>query len=57
MSAFLLPNEAKAYSYKEISFTLDFKTILIAISVSLTLNLVLTLLMIVKRVFKLMDNE
>ena len=35
----------------------DFKNLLFSVSVFLTANLVLTLLMIVKRVFKLMDDE
>jgi hypothetical protein len=35
----------------------DFKNLLFSLSVFLTANLVLTLLMIVKRVFKLMDDE
>lgn len=36
---------------------LDYKSILFALAVFLTANLVLTLLMIVKRVFKLMDDD
>lgn len=37
--------------------TFDFKNLLFSASVFLTANLVLTLLMIVKRVFKLMDDD
>lgn len=61
MIAFLAPaepskKEVSGFIWTHIS-ALDYKSILFAFAVFLTANLVLTLLMIVKRVFKLMDDE
>lgn len=48
---------AAAEGYWAIIVGFDYKNLLFSLSVFLTANLVLTLLMIVKRVFKLMDDD
>lgn len=52
----LLKEDAIPFSIYKLSFSVDFKSLFITISVFFLINLLLTVLMVVKRVYKLMSS-